>query len=208
MSLSPESTNEAYRRSLIQQLPRGVAWTGERDSVLWKLLLAFGTELGNLDARTKDILDEIDARTTEELLEEWEDLVGLPGACVSNPSTDIEDRRAALLTRLKEKGGHSIPFFVELALSLGFQVEIEEFCAFRAGKSGAGDPVYDEDGQFVWKVHASNNLTADQRELLECSIERVSPAYTLVLFEYDLDTYVREAVEVGLRAPACTLVFS
>lgn len=61
-----------YTRMLGALLPPGKVWRLIGGSVLLKLFTACADELGRLDARVFDLLDESDPRTADELLSEYE----------------------------------------------------------------------------------------------------------------------------------------
>ena len=71
----------------------------------------------------------------EQLLPEWERICGL------SPQTDAPylARQEAVLAKLTEVGGLSIPYFTRLAASLGYHISIQEPEPFRAGINRAGD---------------------------------------------------------------------
>lgn len=193
------TTVEAYTELLAALLPRGVAWRSEDGSSINDLLVAMAEEFARVDVRSDDLHDEADPRTTVELLADWERIAGLPDTCLAGATQTMQERRAALVQRLTQQGGQSRQFFINLAASLGYTVTITEFRPFRAGISLAGDALTNGDWIFAWRVNAPETtivsfragLSAAGEPLrtwgntrLECAIERLAPAHTIVLFGY------------------------
>lgn len=81
-----------YTRMLAALLPPGRVWRLV-DSVLLKLLTASADELGRVDARAADLLDEAIPSTAVELLPEYESELGIDAA------TTIEERQARIVAR-------------------------------------------------------------------------------------------------------------
>lgn len=213
MGLAP-TTNQlpvrddiAYREQLGALLPRGRAWPRHEGSMLMRLLHAEADELARLDGRASDLFEEVDPRTTLELLGDWERVAGLPDACTPAPDS-IAERRAALVARLTGQGGQTPAYFIELAASIGYAITIDEFRPFVAG-SNAGDDVYGEDWAHAWRVNvlppaidtgegftvtylsaggnAGDYLAGYGSLDLECIINRARPAHSIVLFAYPVE---------------------
>ena len=189
---------EAYREHLLALLPAGDIWTRDPDSVLGRLMTALAGELARVDARLEDLADEADPRTAWEMLGDWEKTCGLPGECWEAAET-MALRRLAVLARLTFQGSQSRAFYIDLAASLGHEITIEEFSPFRVG-SRAGDPLYGEAWAHAWRVGlgeatpvtyfraglsgAGERLASWGDDDLECLIESLKPAHTVVLFAY------------------------
>lgn len=138
MPNAPRHTGDDYAHALMALLPRGNAWPRDADSNLARLVSGMAEIFGDpFDKIAAYLLDqESDPRFTRDLLERWETAFGLPDACVDEPLT-IADRISALLGRMMEPGGQSIPFFYGVASALGYSIEIHEFSPFMAGISEA-----------------------------------------------------------------------
>jgi len=192
----------AYREQLGALLPPGRAWPRSPASTLGRLLAGYADEFARVDARSSDLLDEADPRSTLELLPDWERVAGLPDTCSGSPDT-IHERQIALANKIASLGGQSISYFVALADRLGFAIKIEEFSSCDAG-FGAGDDCNGDAWRFAWRVNvylqtddyrassAEFSAGSDAGELLagfaalrlECLIERARPAHTTVSFAY------------------------
>lgn len=204
--LAPHSA-EAYQAQLAALLPQGRAWPRETGSTLMRLLLAKADELARVDGRAADLLEEVDPRTTLEMLDDWERVAGLPDNCIPAPDS-IAERRAALLARLTGQGGQSRAYFVELAAAMGYAVTIDEFGPFVAG-SLAGQDLNGEAWAHAWRVNvqppavdtgegftityftagsdAGERLAGFGSLDLECVISRARPAHSIVLFSYPVE---------------------
>jgi len=189
---------QEYAEQLDALLPQGLAWPRESDARMRDLTRGLAEEFARVDARGDDLLREVLPSTTIEMLSDWERVAGLPDACVPSGQT-MQERRAALLSRLAGTGGQSIAFFIELAAYLGFTITITEFRPFRAGVSHAGDALYNDLWRHAWRVNGPETTVIEFRaglsaageplrkwgnELLECVLNRVKPAHTVLLFGY------------------------
>lgn len=189
---------DQYGEQLDALLPQGLAWPREQDARIRLLTRALAEEFSRVDARGDDLVLEANPATTSELLPEWEAAAGLPDECVPSGQT-LQERRAALISKLTELGGASRSYFIQLAASLGYTITIDEFAPFRAGISHAGDPLAGENWMYVWRINAPETTVTDFRaslsaageplrkwgnDLLECVFNRLKPAHTVLLFGY------------------------
>lgn len=188
-----------YIDQLAAMLPPGIAIRREADTDIYKLLSAMAEEMARIDNRGDDLLLESDPRTTTELLAEWEAQVGLPDPCLAGAEQTVQQRRNAVVARYTARGGQSKQFFIDFAASLGYTVTITEFRPFRAGISAAGDPLSNGDWIFAWRVNAPETTITHFRagqsaageplrswgnDQLECAIDRLKPAHTILQFSY------------------------
>lgn len=189
---------DRYREQLQALLPRGEAWPRDPGAVLTALLDALAQEFGRVDMRADNLLDELDPRTTNELLLDFERVYGLPGPCITTAQTTTE-RRAALVAQITEIGNLSRQYFIDLAARLGYTITITEFQQFRVGQSAVGDALYGDDWIYAWQVNAAldtiNEFQVNQNavgdplrswgnESLECAITARKPAHTTLIFSY------------------------
>ena len=189
-------TADDYLSQLQALLPHGPAWPRDSSATLTMLLQAMADELARIDGRTDQLLEEVDPRTTTELLADWERVAGLPDACVTDDQSTAQ-RRAALHARLTTLGGQSTAYFIALAASLGYTVTITEF-HLHTVENDVEYPLYAAPWQFAWQVNAQQDTVgtltvtdtvADPlawwgNELLECVTRRLAPAHTHVMFAY------------------------
>lgn len=106
----PVGTNvEAYARMMMDLFPLGRLWRPIAD-LLTAVILACADELGRLDARTIDLLNEADPRDVDELLPEYERELGLPSDGTNN------ERQARVVAReIARQGFKPVDFQTALA---------------------------------------------------------------------------------------------
>jgi uncharacterized protein YmfQ (DUF2313 family) len=201
---------EVYARMLKQLLPRGAAWELEPGDVRTQVLQAIADALARVDARADELMEEIDPRTSLELLEDWERLVGLPDDVVTEIPSDIIQRRIAIITKLLARGGASRAYFIGLAAAMGFLVTITEYgpLVARVGKLRVGERIYGSSWAYVWQVNVDldspalsgwaptvevlrvgigrvgQRLRSRSGTLLEGVFRKLKPAHTIVQFSY------------------------
>lgn len=198
----PVYTPEDYLAQFQRLLPRGRVWHRGWGLVQDADLLALMPMWARLQARVNDLIGQIFPCSTTELLPEWEETLGLPDEC-TGPLATTEQRTAAVCGKFAGRGGSSRAYFIHLAISLGFEVTIEEYVPFTASRSRAGDRVYDEKWAWAWKIVAApvqvqyflaghwtagDPLATWGNKLLQCEIERVKPAWTQVVWSYVLSS--------------------
>jgi uncharacterized protein YmfQ (DUF2313 family) len=162
-----------------------------------------------LQVRLNDLIAQIFPCSTVELLPEWEASLGLPDPC-TGPLPTTQQRTAAVCGKFAGRGGASRAYFERLAASLGFEIEIETYAPFEASRNRAGDPVYDEKWAYAWRIiaapvqvvyfRASEGTAGDPlatwgNQLLECEINRVKPAHTVIVWSYVLEYSIWDSAE-------------
>lgn len=198
---APRRTAADYLAMLQHLLPQGRAWTRALGGRLTGLLLACGDELGRVDGSGHLLMDEANPLTTLAALEDWERVLGLPDACTPAGSS-LQERRAMVIARLNDLGRQDIAYYRELAASLGYDVDIEEFSPFICGVSECGGPdmLGPEETRYWWNItvygprltyfrcgeSAPYERLGDWRaaEDLECIVRRDHLAHDLVTFTY------------------------
>lgn len=192
-------TAARYKEQLKALLPPGRAFPRETGTTLDALLDALAVELARIDTRGDELTTEANPQTTLELLADWERVAGLPDPCVADQVQSIATRRMALVSKLSGTGGQSRAYFIAVAAALGYTVTIEEFHPFVAGGSYAGDDVTNGDWAFTWRIHApgvtvtpfsvgtsaaGDPLNSWGNDLLECRMNHLKPAHTILQFAY------------------------
>lgn len=113
----------------------------------------YGLALDRVDDDAIDLFLEIfpDTATVAGLLTDWEKFVGIK----PDDLIPLDDRRNAVITKLRARGGLSFSYFKSLAEALGYNygqgaaqpriwfVEGEAYVPFRADISAVGDQVWD-----------------------------------------------------------------
>lgn len=186
-----EEDSTAYQLMLGELLPRGPIWDIFSNAGLGGLMAGLGVEAVRLHNRIVDLMLEAYPSTADELLDEWEEVYGLP-FCDDVPPTD-DLRRAALAARVKAQGGQSPSYYIELARTIlgdpNANVTVEEFpngVPFRVSVSRVQDRLVSVSEIFSWVLHVPSTTTADQLAIIECLIEHYKPAHTVATVEDDL----------------------
>jgi uncharacterized protein YmfQ (DUF2313 family) len=141
-----------YTQVMQALLPIGVAWNRLPTTILGYLLDGMAQEFGRVEDRAWDLIEEADPRTTDELLDDWERIAGLPESWYT-PSTD-DERRVALHIKLSTRGSQTEEFYLQQAEYAGFEgIEIERhpYSVFVAG-SLCGESINGTEWRFVWRV--------------------------------------------------------
>lgn len=182
--MTSEATIARYRESYLRHLPPGIAITRREGRNIPSLLEALAVEPARVSERVLDLLVEAFPGTTVELIDEWEEALGLPDDCVQ--PTLYADRIAAIVARFVGTSGHSEADYIELAESLGYPGALVTFTrnvAFKAGRSKAGDKLWNN---HQWTVTISVTGSGDsvRDALLECVFNARRRAHTEFLFEF------------------------
>ena len=172
----------AYFAGLMAKLPRGWAFGGP----FWQALFTGFSAVFAMVQAAAGQLSEIETvpSTTTVLLPYWNYDYGLPDCCVPAGAT-LGQQRAALLAKIAAVGGQSQPYYVSVAAALGWAITITQ-----------GAP-----GSFTWTIHAAATAPASLFDVgdsgvgdylynigtnaqLECVMNRIKPAHTILLFLY------------------------
>lgn len=176
--------NENFVPVINQLFPTGPIWTWRPGGVMEGLIRALSYEPSRVEQRALQLLSEMDPRTTEELIDDWESYLGLPGQNL-NPPTDLEDRQEAVHAKFTSRSVGNEPFFLELADSLGYpSAEIRrEGRPFRCGSS-CGDSLRGYRGYWLdtWTLIA--NLSTANDETLQLFVNHYKQDQEIVLFEF------------------------
>ncbi|WP_419900681.1 YmfQ family protein [Roseomonas sp. USHLN139] len=193
--MATEIGQEEHAAALQALLPRGPVWQGP---VLARVCLGLAAPFSRLRARALALLVDAFPPTALQLLPDWEETVGLPDECTGD-TPNLQQRRARVAARLTARGGQSVPYFVDVAAALGFAIEVEEFSPAAAGRLVAGGAVYGEAWASAWRIRAPattvTSFRAGQSQAgdplrtwgygaLECSLRRIRPAHTVLIFAY------------------------
>jgi uncharacterized protein YmfQ (DUF2313 family) len=174
--------------------PRGFAWNGKN---LLKLKKGMAPEYVRTDDRAEDLINELDPRTTDEMLPDWEELTKANEGCAPVAEGKAE-RQRRVSEKLTSRGGSSKPYLIRIAAALGVPITIEEFQPFRVGRNRVGDRLNGEDWKnWFWVIAPSylrkvfrvdKNRVGDRlvevATDLECEIREKKPANTKVFFKY------------------------
>lgn len=112
--------------SLLQaHLPTGAAWLAWRipGKNAYKLISALARAYDDAIQFMCKVESELDPRTTEELITEWEAAVGLPDPCLPKATT-LEERRAWIMFRLTKRRWSTAQDWHDLAALYGLTIAI------------------------------------------------------------------------------------
>jgi len=155
-----------------------------------------GAILDDVEAQARELLEEMFPDRSFTCLTDWERVCGL------KPVEDatLQSRRDNVIRKLRERGGLSRASFIALAAAMGYTVTIEELQPFMAGWGRAGDPLYEEEVRFIWRVNVAGQALYYYRAGLSAAGERLlwwpsvtaledlfndlKPAHTYIIFDY------------------------
>ncbi|MBU9403577.1 YmfQ family protein [Burkholderia multivorans] len=192
---APNYSASDFTSALMALMPRGLAWPRDPDSVMGRTIAALAPVWSRHVAANNYLLVDAFPATTVELLPEWEATLGLPDPCAGE-SPSLAQRQAQVVARFTNTGGASIPYFVNYAKNLGFDISISEFTPFRVGQHSAGDSVGVEGWAHTWRINApattinyfrASASTAGEplaswgNAILMCEMNALKPAHTLVI---------------------------
>jgi uncharacterized protein YmfQ (DUF2313 family) len=179
-------------------MPRGKVWPRDADATQTQALAGLmPTYVRSQDAANGLLVDAFPA-TAVQLLPEWEYTLGLPDPC-AGLSPSIGQRQAQVVARLTGRGKNQSPnFFINFAATLGYAITITQFSPFRSGKSAAGDPANGIAWAFAWQINApqftieyfrageaaGEPLASWGTTVLQCEMQRLAPANTVLMFNY------------------------
>ncbi|MBX9750913.1 MAG: YmfQ family protein [Roseococcus sp.] len=185
---------------LIALLPPGAALPREPDSRLARQLWPMAEEFARLDARAADLMIQADPRAADEMLADYERVLGDDPCIGPVARLPIETRRALAHQRWTAQGGATPAYFTGIAAAFGIPITLTESQPFECGVSACDDELIAEDGRFEWivTITAPTLLTEFEvgvadvgtplgdfaRSPVECLIRRSAPAHTSVYFSY------------------------
>jgi uncharacterized protein YmfQ (DUF2313 family) len=170
---------DRYRELLLNHLPPGDGLTKVLDSVVYDVCDRFAVEFARLEERASEALVEFVPATCTELLDEWEEALGLPEECYEPTTTD--ERRAAITASIVGTGGHSLADYSALAAALGYDAPtFTTYAPFRMG-SRMGDRFTNG----PWRSTALVTFTSNAYDaLIECAFNHQKMAHETLLFAY------------------------
>ena len=190
--------------------PRGSAWGTDEagdgrgaSPVMRQVWRSIAAWVADLNARDFDASTQTFPSAISWTLPDWETEYGLPDPCFSRLG-GFPARLGAVRSRFTAVGGQSPAYFVCLATSLGYDVRLEEFQPFRFGRSSFGGPsgrFMDPRARHVWRMRVTGTtvsrfrfggssfgrdpfLTIPHATDLECTLQRLKPAQTTLIFAY------------------------
>jgi len=187
---------EQYTQLLEKLLPRGPAW-GKGDS----LLEGLAASLARVHQRGDELMQEIDPRSTTELIDRYEANTGLPDSCAPPGVQTLAQRRQRLDAKINLAGGINEAFYLAQLAALGYpDATITRFykSPFRC-TSTCTESLYTEEWRYYWQVNmpaatkvtgmtcassCNDSLRTWGDTVVECVMQKLCPSHTYVIFRY------------------------
>lgn len=156
-----------------------------------------GNAFDRLQQSAVEILGVVTPVTSGLMINDWERICGLENTYTLPYSVRVQN----VVKQLNVTGGLSIPYFVNVASTLGYEISINELTPFRAGENRVGDELLIEDSIFGWQVNvrantqnivrfyagaslAGERLSEYHDNVIETFFKDIKPAHTAVRFTY------------------------
>lgn len=166
-------------------LPTGRAWRRDTQAVITQTITALLPNFQRCAANAVGLLTQTFPATTVDLIPEWEASLGLPNGCTPLGQT-IAQQQAQIVAQLIASGGQSISYFLSVCTALGFPG-----CTITDGPANTYTWTINVPGSATDVVfRAGENRAGDlleyfqQNALLECVLNRIKPAHTVLSFSY------------------------
>jgi len=169
----------------------------QENSNLYKILI--GLAEGWLDFRenANDVVDNYNINNSLLLIEEWEQMVGIPDN-IFDISGDIETRKRNILLKLAGSKAETKEQFERIGKILGFDIQVEP--AFKYSRFTYTFPVLllnEGSSPFVILVNINKSLkpngfsfkftfkfSIDSADILKLFFNKIKPSNTIIIFRY------------------------
>lgn len=201
MPLFQPRTLEDHTDSIANYLPGGDVFQAKflEGKKLRKYLRSVATELARYHTVLEETATEHHINETQNLINEWESAMGIPGTCFNNTGT-LEQRRRNVLLKLTGLHGSTAEDFINLAKTLGYTILVEP--ARYHGMFPAAFPVYFYDAGKTVQFTIIITLPPDENidsfplefpfkfmkpsnSLLQCIFNRMRPANVNIHYRFD-----------------------
>ncbi|MCR4530223.1 YmfQ family protein [Acinetobacter venetianus] len=181
-----------YTGALKNLLPRGRVWSRENTGIQHELIEGLAKSFQQMDKDAVQLLIEAFPSTTTDLIDEWNETVGIPDTCFGAPES-IEQNRQYIVAKLIADGGQTVNYYKSIAASLGLNIKIREFSGSTPGTGApSGFITHFDHWAHTWQVRLdvnspsilefSGNLEAITQsqvyQALSCLLARYKPAHT------------------------------
>lgn len=200
------STRDEFNAALSRLLPPGWAYPRHADSVVQRVVFALAALLADFKEWADEAVRQGWPHHTCTRLEEWENALGLPDACLGAEAT-VDARLAAVLAKLvspsaglsfSDSSTASIGYLESIAEAAGYEISISVTPPFRVGdrvgqRLGQNGTMYitvttaggRECDDFRVGLHrVGRRLYACGNPEVECLMDRVAPARYQLVFTY------------------------
>lgn len=174
----------AYVSAFKHLLPSGLAWNwkGDESSPFTAFVKGLSAEFQQIDNDADAMYRDMLPQYTSALLEDWEMIAGLPGPCMALASS-TDGRRAALLAKLRMRGGSTLQYMIDRAADMGYTITIEENYGGSPFEFQVNGPLYP-----VTSMSCTDACTSPlrdwQTDRLTCLISTIRPAHLSPVFAY------------------------
>lgn len=187
-----------WTNSLILQMPRGLVWSYEPNSTLYKYVAGYAPRLEAVEVSADLLLEEMRPETCNQTLPDWETYLGLPECNVSNQG--FESRRNAVVEKYHRKGGLQAWNIEKLAADLGFDIQVQEIFPHHCLR-GCTYPLYEERYRHVLRINVFGiaqsyatclddcltPLVLETAAILECTLNTIKLGGKYYEFVYNYD---------------------
>jgi len=192
----PTYNARQFLSAALKTLPRGRAWPRTLTGTMARVLSGYMPTPARVTTAAAGMVADVFPSTALSILDAWESTLGLPDPCAGESPT-IALRQAQVTARFADSGGSSIPYYINFAATLGYQITVQEFAPARVGVVRIGTPIYGPDWAFAWRVMSPGYTPIDARIgtarigdplmswgnfVLKCEINARSPAHTIVAY--------------------------
>jgi uncharacterized protein YmfQ (DUF2313 family)/DNA-binding beta-propeller fold protein YncE len=117
-----------YISHLSKLIPYGKCWESKfyTNNVLYNFIKSIAYSIMNLDNTVMGLLKSINIKESNDFLEEWEKLLGLPKPDFDIAST-IEQRKLNVLALIRASKAYSIQDWKDIATIMGVDITIEQY---------------------------------------------------------------------------------
>lgn len=164
-----------------------------------------GNAFERLEQRAIDVLNVITPETSGQMLADWERVCGIQ----PDLTLTLEQRTNKVILVLNAMGGLSLPYFINIAESIGYQIDIKEFSPAESDLPhhlvAQQFDHHIDDLIFMWRVtvlngnanithfYAGESLAGDRLTdfgdpIIEEFIQDLKPAHTYCYFAYPIES--------------------
>lgn len=168
-------------------MPRGDVWPREATATQTAALSGLMPTYERQNAAAAGLLVDAFPSTTDYLLPEWNQTLGLPDAQAGAAPT-LALAQQQVVAKFANGGGQSINYYTQYAAQFGFTISVQPLAAFRAGQSRAGQQLGKADWVYVWNIKVksiSGAYAAWQTQTLVNQLAAMAPAHMILQISYD-----------------------
>lgn len=179
----PAFAQADYQQVLIGLLPRGRIWPRFLAALQAIVMGAIAFTFVRVSQAAGALIADVFPATAGDMLTEWESSLGLPDPC-AGPAPTIAARRLQVVQKLINPGGQSVPYFIQLAATLGYTITIDEFTGANAFLWRVNCPQVQQLYSYAGQSFAGEYLVTGGAAVLECVLNELKPGHTTLEFAY------------------------